>query len=200
MPVTGDYLTLLNISIATIAVIISYAAVSTNRRQRRLEAFFKIQEFLLEVDIQKGRRLIYEATRRGTLPTDENDFYLIVRALANFNTAAELVHRGVIPKKWALEHWHHGLQDMRTGYDSVVKYRLDHWQTWNAWPSLGLLISDAENYKSKLLCCSSGATQRKLDPRHLLTGGPPPQGKPTIPGATESNTEDTRQPESDRDS
>jgi hypothetical protein len=111
---------ILSISIAGIAVVLSFVTVILGRRERQLDAFAKIQELLLDRDAQEGRRILYQASRDGVLPADQTRFDLANRAVANFNTVAILVRHKVIPRQWLLEDWHHTLRQMRVGYDSIV--------------------------------------------------------------------------------
>jgi hypothetical protein len=168
---------ILNISIAALAVILSLITVVIGRRQRQLDALIKIQDLLQGTDVQEGRRILYQAGRDGELPADQARFDLANRALANFNTVAILVRRRVVPWRWVLEDWHHTLRQMRVGYDSVVAYWARTAGSPNYWFDLGWLISMAEDYQSRLACCTGGAEPGPQ--ATLLPGGPP--ARTTVP-------------------
>ncbi|HEX6682957.1 MAG TPA: hypothetical protein VF062_09195 [Candidatus Limnocylindrales bacterium] len=168
------WLDVVNIVLASAAAALAVVAVYLSSRQQRLAAFFQIQQFLLADDVQHGRKLLYEATRRGELPADPAEFALIIRALANFNAAAGFARRRIVSKRWLLESWHHGLRDMRVGYESVVAYRLRYWHDWTPFADLARLIEEAERYRAMLPCCDERRRGRvDRDPSALLTGGPP---------------------------
>ena len=163
------YINLMNIAIATLAVTLSLLAVLSSRKQQRRDAYFKIQEMLNAPDQHRGRRLLYEYTRKGHLPQDDEEFAEILRSINIWNEVAKMIEFGVVPKDWMISAWHHGLREMRVGYDSIVAYRMANWNQWRPYVALDGLIANAETYKSPDGCCSplrrDTTEQREIIPR-----------------------------------
>jgi hypothetical protein len=170
--VDSNLISLVGAGIALIAVALSTVSLFTGRRERRLDAFFRVQDFLLNPDAQEGRYLLYEADRRGALPKDREEFALIVRSLSNFNTVAVFARRGIVNRDWLLDVWHHSLAEMRLGFDSVVAYRRRNWHDRGAWPDLDQLIAAAAAYRCDLPCCSPPPLEAAAEGPVLLGGGP----------------------------
>jgi hypothetical protein len=134
----------LGILIATVAVGLSFATATLNRRQRRQDMFLRVHEMLIDIEMQRGRRLLYQCGRDGRLPPEESDdFARISRALSVHNTVAVYVRRGIVPRRWILEGWQNTLCDMRHGAMLFIAYRQQTYG-WHVWRELDSLITLAE--------------------------------------------------------
>jgi hypothetical protein len=147
-----DWQSVLSLGVAFAAVVLSSLALWEARGQQRRDAFVRTQEFLLAADLQEGRRAIFAADRAGSLPQDDGQLDLIMRALGSFNTVAELCRLGAVKRDWVLDGWHHHLRNMRLVFESALAVRAE-WHDFNPWADLDQLIRDAEHYASSRPCC-----------------------------------------------
>jgi len=150
-----DVLGIVNITVAAIAVTLSLVALNSTRRQQRFDAILRVEDFLLQEDVIHGRRLLYESSQRGELPTNQEDIHNMVRAITRFDSAAILVRSGLVPKRWMLETWHPALRDLHAGVLLIIDYQRRNWWTANPWPTLTKLIEEARRFKCQEVCCSS---------------------------------------------
>jgi hypothetical protein len=155
-----DWIAVLNLSLAILAIALSGVALLAARRDRRLDAYIQVDEYLNSEIHQDGRRLIYGARERGVLPAeDSDDFSLILRAFGAMNAVARWSRLGLVDQKAIVEEWHHQLRGMRTPYESVLALRAA-WHPYNPWSDLDDLIRIAEGYTSERQCCT-GPTLKK---------------------------------------
>jgi hypothetical protein len=145
-----DTLSVVNITVAAIAVTISLIALMFARRQQRFDAILQVEDFLHQQDAVHGRRLLYESSQRGELSANEEDIHNMFRALTRFDTAATLVRNRLVPKWWMLETWHLGLRELHGGLLLMI-----NWQKVNYWPDLTELIEEARKFECKKVCCNS---------------------------------------------
>jgi hypothetical protein len=159
---------LIAIAIAVIAVALSLVTVLVQRRQQRQHAFQQIHDVLMTPEHQRGRWLMWDIADIGRLPGQGSpDYYLINRTLGMLDLLAHYARRGVVPRQWVLERWHHPLQQMATAVTLLVDERVAV-AGWRPWPQLDWLIRAAATYRSSEGCC--------------LPAPPPPQ-KPKAPTA-----------------
>jgi hypothetical protein len=156
-----NVLGVVNITVAVIAVTLSLIALNSSRRQQRFDAILRVEDFLLQEDVIHGRRLLYESSRRGKLPKNQEDIHTMVRAITRFDSAAILVKNGLVPKRWMLETWHPALQKLHTGVLLLIDYQRRNWETGNTWPTLTKLIEEARKFKCQEACCRSDLEEAK---------------------------------------
>lgn len=92
------------------AVVISIAAFVTGQRQDRRDLFLSMHERLTDLQVQEGRRLLYERVHSVddvvNLRRNEPQVYaLIARSLAMFNLLGLYVERGYLDREIVLEEW-----------------------------------------------------------------------------------------------
>jgi hypothetical protein len=144
---------LIAIAIAAIAVILSLVTVLIQRRQQRHHAFQQIHDVLMTSEHQRGRWLMWDIADAGHLPDQGSpDYYLINRTLGMLDLLAHYTQRGVVPRGWVLERWHHPLQQMAAAVTLLVDERIAV-GGWRPWPQLDWLIREAANYRSSEGCC-----------------------------------------------
>ena len=141
--------------IATLAVVVSLATVIMQRRQERRAAYREIYTTLMSDDLHQGRWLIRNTSKTHVIPKDELEVRLIYRTLGVFDNMAMFARHKVIPVKWVLEVWHHPLNEMRAGVETIRKYAKESKVTTAAepWPQLWILLDKAQTYRSTLPCC-----------------------------------------------
>ena len=143
---------LVSLIIATIAVGLSFMTVMAQRHQQRHEAYRHLHEQLIEPQVRVGRARAYAAAASGVVPpTNTEEWNEINRAITLFDTMAIYYRKNLIPRRLALDTWHHGLRDIRAGAKLVAQQRNEEHHTWTAWPNLWPLIERAVNYRTKLL-------------------------------------------------
>jgi hypothetical protein len=150
-----DILSIVNITVAAVAVTISVSALTAARRQQRFDAILRVEDFLQQEDAIHGRRLLYESAQRGKLSANEEDIHNMFRAITRFDTAATLVRSGLVPKRWMLETWHRALQELHGGLLLLIDYQRHNWRQPNLWPNLTDLIEEALKFKCERICCNS---------------------------------------------
>lgn len=146
----------LAIIIAALAVVVSLVTVNMQRRQEQRAAYREIYTALMSEDLHKGRLMIRKVSEPGGIPKDELDIRLIYRTLGVFDNMAMFARHKVVPVKWVLEVWHHPLNEMRAGVETIRKYAKESKVTTAAepWPQLWILLDKAQTYRSTLPCCS----------------------------------------------
>jgi hypothetical protein len=169
----GSSTDLLSLAIATLAVVLSLITVVLQQRQQRREAYRGIYEILMSEQLQRGRWLISEISQPGDLPKDRSpDSYLIYRTLGWFDTLAMYGQRGVVPRRWVMEVWHHSLRDISAGAKVMLNDRLKRGQHYAPWQHLWPLLDDAAHYQSRGLCCHPqdlAATGSQLPPQRSVS-------------------------------
>jgi hypothetical protein len=148
---------LIAITIAVIAIVLSLITVLIQRRQQQRHALQQLHDTLMTPEHQRGRWLMWDIAGTGRLP-DQNsaDYFLINRTLGTLNLLALYTQRGVIPRRWVLEMWHHPLQQMAAAVTLLVDDRVAVAQ-WRPWPQLDRLIRQAQTYRSSQGCCLADA-------------------------------------------
>ena len=165
----------LGVLVATMAVGLSFATAAFNRRQRQQDMYLRVHETLIEVEMQHGRRALYECGRTGKLPPEgSTEFARISRTLSVHNAVAIYIRRGIVPRRWVLQEWRNTLCDMRRGLDTFRRYR----QVTYGWPvlvELEALIASAEvaAIKHEPAVDENGRT---LQPRYVLGTNPDSSG------------------------
>jgi len=154
-----DVLSIVNITVAAIAVTLSLIALNSSRRQQRFDAILRVDEFLLQEDAIHGRRLLYESIRRGKLPAKQEAIHNMIRSITRFDSAAILVRNGLVPKSWMLDTWHLALRGLQPGVLRLIEYQRDNWGIPNPWPTLSKLIEEAVEFRCPEACCSSDPTE-----------------------------------------
>jgi hypothetical protein len=158
-----DWITVLNLCLAVLAIALSGVALLAARRDRRLDAYIRVDEYLNSEMLQRGRRLIYGARERGVLPAeDSDDFSLILRAFGAMNAVARWSRLGLVDQRAILEEWHHELRGMWTVFESVLALR-SAWHDFNPWPDLDDLIGIAEAYRSDRQCCTGPTLKERSE-------------------------------------
>jgi len=144
---------LIAIVIAIVAVVLTLVTVLAQRRQQRRNAFQQIHDVLMEQEHQRGRWMMWEIAGTGRLPAqDTPDYYLINRTLGMLDLLAHYTRRGVIPRRWVLERWHHPLQRMAAAVTLLADERVAV-ANWRPWTELDWLIRAAATYHSSQGCC-----------------------------------------------
>jgi hypothetical protein len=146
---------LIAMAIAAIAVILSLVTVLMQKRQQQRDAYRQIQDVLMSAELQRGRWMVLEISL-GKQPIPERlspEFYLLNRTLGMYDTLAMYVRRGVLPRRWVLDMWHHPLAGMRTGAQLLARHHREGDLGWTPWPELWSLLDDAVDYKGPLACC-----------------------------------------------
>ena len=148
---------LLALTIAAVAVALSLITVVIQKRQQQRDAFRHIQDVLMSEDIQGGRWMIGEIARGKRDFPDKftPEYYRIIRTLGVWDTLAMYVRRGMVPRSWVLDMWHHALADMRPAARELARRLQKSELRHRPWPELWSLLDDAARYKSSLSCCSS---------------------------------------------
>lgn len=134
--------------ISVVAVILSGASLSlattTYLRAKRIDKrdqFLKLNERLIDVDLQLGRRILYrvgsvEDAVRLQCDSPEED-QLVNRALAMFEVLALYIDRNYVDKDLALETWGHTYAGCYPRAEYYIAARLGTMQNpWSAWPNL----------------------------------------------------------------
>jgi hypothetical protein len=149
-----DWLAVLNLCLAALAFTLSGVALVTTRRDRRLDGFIKVEEYLTSERHQLGRRYIYGARERGVLPDEHGEeFGLMLQAFGAMNAVARWSRIGLVDRQAIVDEWHHQLRGMRTVYESVLSVR-SAWHQYNPWPDLDDLIGAAEAFTGDRQCCT----------------------------------------------
>jgi hypothetical protein len=154
----GRFKDLIAIAIALVAVVLSLITVLIQKRQQQRDAYRHIQDVLMSEDIQRGRWMVI-AIGLGRLPLPDQlstDFYLLNRTLGIYDTLAMYVRRGVVPRTWVLDMWHHPLRRMRAGAEKLAERHQETGLTWRPWPELWSLLDQADSYRTSLVCCTGG--------------------------------------------
>ncbi len=77
------------------------------------------------------------------------------RALAAYNAAGLYARRGIVPRAWILDAWHHPLRDIKSSAEAFLAFRQEHHRhhAWRVAVDLEQLLDDALRYRSKTGCC-----------------------------------------------
>lgn len=143
----------IGIVIAALAICLSFLTALLNRRQRRQDMFLRVQDMLTDIDIAQGRFQLHKVAETGYVPTlGAPERFQLSRCLSVHNTVATYVRRGIVPKRWVLDSWHHSLQDLRQGVAAMVRTRQEM-QQWRPWADLDWLITLAEKHRTQMPCC-----------------------------------------------
>jgi hypothetical protein len=153
-------LDLIGITIALLAVLLSVATVQTQRAQQRHHAFQQIHETLMTPEHQRGRWMLWEIAGSGVFPPTESDeFYLINRTLGTLDNLSLYVQRGVVPRQWVVDVWHHPLQAMEEAVLTLMEQRAAA-LGWRPWPYLSWFLAEVHGYRSPDLPCCLAAQPR----------------------------------------
>lgn len=145
---------LIGITIAALAVAVSFVTVLLQRRQQQRAAYREIYSALMSEDLHRGRWLVNSIKEiKDVQEKSELDLRLMYRTLGVFDNLAMYESRRVVPSKWVLDVWHHPLRQMREGASIIRREAESRGQTW-AWPQLWTLFEKAADYHSTLACCA----------------------------------------------
>ena len=151
---------LLSITIAAVAVFVSFVTVLLQRRQQQRAAYREIYSALMSEDLHRGRWLVNNIKEiKDVQEKSELDLRLMYRTLGVFDNLAMYESQGVVPSKWVLDVWHHPLRQMREGANTIRREAENRGQAW-AWPQLWTLFEKAADYHSKLACCAQDGDGR----------------------------------------
>lgn len=149
-----DWKDLLAITIAALAVVVSFVTVLLQRRQQQRAAYREIYSTLMSEDLHRGRWLINSIKEiKDVQEKSELDLRLMYRTLGVFDNLAMYESQRVVPSKWVLDVWHHPLRQMRGGANIIRREAENRGLTW-AWPQLWTLFEKAADYHSTLACCA----------------------------------------------
>jgi hypothetical protein len=130
----------ISLAIALIALGLNGMTFRDRRRQDRRDLFLKLHERLIDPEVQRGRRLLYE---RVHSPADAarlrehapDEYELVNRSLAMFEVFAMYVERGYIDRAIALQEWGRTIARAYDRAEHFLDDRAQH-QTWKPWPNL----------------------------------------------------------------
>lgn len=143
--------------IPLISLVISCAAFAFSlvnwrerRKQDQRDLFLKVHERLIDIDLQRGRRILYsEVTSpqaaRSLLNNQPNDYDLVNRALSMMDVAALYVKRGYIDKALFMGEWAPVYARARANGLRFIAERTDRQGagSWTAWPHFQALAAEA---------------------------------------------------------
>jgi hypothetical protein len=94
---------IVSLILSACALVISTAAFATRQRQDKRDLYLRIHEQLLDLQVQEGRRLLYERVHSVEdvidLRRNEPEVYaLINRSLSMFSTLGLYVERGYVDR------------------------------------------------------------------------------------------------------
>ena len=112
---------LIAVIIATLAVALSLVTVFMQRRQEQRAAYREIYTTLMSDDLHRGRWMIRRISKASDIPEDDLNVRLLYRTLGVFDNMAMFARHKVIPTKWVLELWHHPLNEMHEGVETLRK-------------------------------------------------------------------------------
>ena len=143
---------LIAIIIATFAVVVSLVTVYMQRKQEQRAAYREIYTTLMSDDLHRGRWMIRRISKASDIPKDELNVRLLYRTLGVFDNMAMFARHKVIPLKWVLEVWHHPLNEMYEGVETLRKNAKERNGSSAAepWPQLLILLGKAQSYHSTL--------------------------------------------------
>jgi len=169
---------LIGITIALIAVVLSVVTVLIQRAQQRHHAFQQIHETLMTPEHQRGRWMMWDIAVTGRFPpVGSDDFYLINRALGTLDNLGMYAWRGVVPRRWVFEVWHHPIQAMEKAVVELMDRRATD-LGWRPWPHLSWLVGELHGYRSPdLPCCLAPPPALSPPPPLPPPAPPPPEGE-----------------------
>jgi len=152
-----QFMDVLGVALATLAIALSLLTVLLQRRQHQRDAYRQIYESLMSDALQRGRWLINDVAATGVMPEDPADVRLMYRTLGTFDNLAMYIRHRLVPRTWVMDVWHHPLREMQQGSEIVRAARETRSgiPTYTVpWPQLWQLFGQAELYRSDLPCCS----------------------------------------------
>lgn len=107
--------------------------------------------------LQRGRWMIIEISpgKRDIPEQFSAEFYLLNRTCGLCDTLAMYIRRGVVPRRWVLDMWHHQLAGMRPVARQLALRHLENGLGWTPWPELWSLVDEAARYRTSLVCCTA---------------------------------------------
>jgi hypothetical protein len=139
-----------------ISIVISFAAFALSvftwreRRQNdRRDLFLKVHERLIDLDLQRGRRILGLSVHTPEdawelLHDRPDDYELVSRALSMLDVAALYVERGFIDRSLFVAEWgdvYSGLQKASAMLVAQRAHRSSTYSTWS-WPHFQRLASE----------------------------------------------------------
>jgi hypothetical protein len=152
----------MDIASAAIPIVISCGAFAFSiftwrerRNQDQRDLFLKMHERLIDVDLQRGRRILAENIHsvkdaEALLRGSPADYELANRALAMFDIFALYAERGYVDRKLVLEEWGYTLANTWACGQYLIAERLNRHRpnTWSAWPHFQKLGKLADEWVS----------------------------------------------------
>jgi hypothetical protein len=146
------YKDLITLAISITAMSLTTYTVIQTRRQRRADTFIRLHELLIQPDVQRGRRLLFEAAEGKPMPASGTvEWDEINRSLALYDTLGLYVAHHFVDRETTLDVWHHSLRAIREPAEHFIAQRQSRWRPW---PHLSRLFEAAASHRSRLACCS----------------------------------------------
>lgn len=137
----------LTVMLAGVALVVSFGALAFNYRKARQETFLNIHDKLIAVDLQEGRRLLYNEINAPEDPArllreDPVNYAKVNRALVMFDVLGLYVKRGYISKTWVLDEWGPTLAKARKHANHFIAHRTAIGAP--LWPNFGAISLEAK--------------------------------------------------------
>lgn len=115
---------------AAAALCASLAALQFNKRKARQDTFLGIHDKLIALDVQEGRRLLFEKINSPgdaarLLDEDPEAYHKINRALAMYDVLGLYVKHRYVAKSWVMEEWGANLAKARKPGMHFVAHRIE---------------------------------------------------------------------------
>lgn len=113
------------------ALLASLGALYFNWRKAKQDTFLGIHEKLIALDIQEGRRLLFQkisspAAASQLLVDSPEEYQKVNRALAMYDVLGLYVKRKYVFKDWVMEEWGPNLAKARVPGRYFIEHRKEH--------------------------------------------------------------------------
>lgn len=127
------------IAISAAALVFSVFTWRERRHKDQRDLFFRINESLVNVELQRGRRIIYRTIRseedvKNLYHDNPDDYDLANRALAMLNVSALYVKRGYIDREIFTQEWGHVYARIWQHAKHFISFRKKDSFTPDLWP------------------------------------------------------------------
>jgi len=140
--------------LAVVGLGVSLFTVWLSVRQSRLDAYTRMHETLISPEMARGRRILFQAYGRGTLPAlDEDEWDAINQSLAMYDTLGLYSRRKIVSERLVLRGWFHPLTAIHKPAVAWEEHRAGQ-GIRNPWTNLHWLLERAEQYHAKQGCCT----------------------------------------------
>jgi hypothetical protein len=140
--------------LAVVGLGVSLFTVWLSVRQARLNSYTRMHETLISPEMARGRRILFQAHERGTLPgLGKDDWDAINQSLAMYDTLGLYTRRKIVSKPLVLSGWFHPLTAIHEPAIAWEKHRAGQ-GIRNPWTNLHWLLDRAEEYHTKQGCCT----------------------------------------------